>query len=174
MKFRVHGNSLAFRRGGAFSVSLGIHASALGWVIVSATLGFSEKPRPIYDAEIRPYESKIIWYHLQTRVPNVRPLEAKLTPKPPRAVRKLDQNLIAGEKELPTPPQKVWVPEPPKVEAPKPKIEALPNLLAVAPEVKRPLRQFVQPPAILAKAKPAEKIPEAPEVVLRQAAVTPR
>ncbi len=124
MRFTFRGNSSALRRGGAFSVSLGIHAAALGWVIVSAALGFSEKPRPIYDAEIRPYESKIVWYHLQTRVPNVRPVEAKLTRKPPRAVRKLDQNLIAGAKELPTPPQKVWVPEPPKVEPPKPKIEA--------------------------------------------------
>jgi TonB family protein len=172
---RVRGNSSAFRRGGAFSFSLGIHAAALGWVIVSATLGFGEKPRPIYDAEIRPYESKIIWYHLQTRVPNVSPVEAKLTPKPARATRKLDQNLIAGAKELPTPPQKIWVPEPPKVEPPKPKIEALPNLLAVAPEVKRPLRRFVPPPAVPAKAKPAEKIPEAPEVaLLRQAAITSR
>jgi TonB family protein len=174
MPFRLCGNSSAFRRGGAFSFSLGIHAAALGWVIVRATLGFGEKPRPIYDAEIRPYESKIVWYHLQTRVPNVRPLEAKPTPKPPRAVRKLDQNLIAGAKELPAPPQKVWVPEPPRLDPPKPKIEALPNLLAVAPEVKRPLRQFVPPPALVAKAKPAEKIPEAPEVALRQAAITPR
>jgi TonB family protein len=174
MTLRPRGNSSVFRRGGAFSVSLAIHAAALGWVIVSATLGFGEKPRPIYDTEILPYESKIVWYHLQTRVPNVRPLEAKLTPKPPRAVRKLDQNLIAGAKELPTPPQKIWVPEPPKVEPPKPKIEALPNLLAVTPEVKRPLRQFVPPPALAAKAKPAEKIPEAPEVALRQAAITPQ
>ncbi len=174
MRFTLRGDSSALRRGGAFSVSLGIHAAALGWVIVSAALGFGEKPRPIYDAEIRPYESKIVWYHLQTRVPNVMPVEAKLTRKPPRAVRKLDQNLIAGAKELPTPPQKVWVPEPPKVEPPKPKIEALPNLLAVAPEAKRPLRQFVPPPALAPKVKPAEKIFEAPEVALRQAAITPR
>jgi TonB family protein len=174
MRFTFRGNSSALRRGGAFSVSLGIHAAALGWVIVNAALGFSEKPRPIYDAEIRPYESKIVWYHLQTRVPNVMPVAAKVTRKPPRVVRKLDQNLIVGAKELATPPQKVWVPEPPKTEPPKPKIEALPNLLAVAPEVKRPLRQFVPPPALAPKVKPAEKIPEAPEVALRQAAITPR
>jgi TonB family protein len=40
--------------------------------------------------------------------------------------------------------------------------------------VKRPLRQFVPPPALPVKAKPAEKIPDAPEVVLRQAAIMPR
>jgi TonB family protein len=174
MTFTFRGNSSALRRGSAFSVSLGIHAAALGWVIVSATLGFYEKPRPIYDAEIRPYESKIVWYHLQTRVPNVRPVEAKLTKKPPRAVRKLDQNLIAGAKELPAPPQKVWVPEPPKVEPPKLEIEALPNLLAVAPEVKHPLRQFVPPPTPAPKVKPAEKVPEAPQVAMRPDAMTVR
>ena len=85
--------ALQARQSFSFSVSrfLEFTALALGWVIVSATLGFYEKPRPIYDAEIRPYERKIVWYHLQARVPNVRPVEAKLTPKPPRAVRKLDQ-----------------------------------------------------------------------------------
>jgi TonB family protein len=174
MTFTLRGNSSVLQRGGAFSVSLGVHAAALGWVIVSATLGFGEKPRPIYDAEIRPYESKIVWYHLQTRVPNVRPVEAKLTTKAPRAVRKLDQNLIAGAKELPTPPQKVWVPDPPKTEPPKLKIEALPNLLAVAPMVKRPLREFVPPPPAPVKVRPAEKVPEVPEVALRPDAIAPR
>ncbi len=174
MTFKVRGNPGALRRGGSFTASLCVHGAALGWVIVSASLGFGEKPRPIYEQEIRPNEAKIVWYHLQTRVPNVRPVEAKVTKKPPRAVRKLEQNLIAGAKELPTPPQKVWVPEPPKVEPPKPKADPLPNLLAVAPEVKRPLRQFVAPPVAPAKLKPAERIPDAPEARLRQAAITPR
>jgi TonB family protein len=174
MRFRFRGNSSVLRRSGTFSVSLGIHAAALGWVIVSAALGFNEKPRPIYDAEIRPFESKIVWYHLQARIPNVTPVEAKPTSKPPRAVRKLDQNLIAGVKELQAPPQKIWVAKPPKVEPPKPKIDPLPNLLAVAPEVKRPMRQFVPPPALAPKMKPAGKLPEAPQAAMRPDALAQR
>jgi hypothetical protein len=174
MQLSIRGNPGTLRRGGAFTVSLGIHGAALGWVIVSATLGFGEKPRPIYDAEIRPNETKIVWYHLQTRLPNVRPTETKAIRKLPRALRKFDQRLIVGVKELPTPPQKVCVPEPPKAEPPKPKLEPLPNLLAVAPQVKRQLRQFTPPPPPLVKAKPVEKLPDAPEAALRIAAITPR
>src|SRR5262249_30352071 len=119
-----------------------------------------------------PNETKIIWYHLQTRVPDVRPVEAKPTPKPPRAVRKLDQNLIAGKRELPA-RQKVWMQDPPKAELPKPKIEPLPNLLAVAPTTKVEPRKFVPPPAPVVKPKTEAKIEDAPDATLRQAAITP-
>ena len=172
MTLTIRGNSGRLRRGGSFTFSLFAHGAALGWVIASAALGFGERPKPIYDQEIRPLESKIIWYHLQARVPDVRPAEAKLTRKPPRAVKKLDQNLIAGAKELATPPQKVWVPDPPKVEPPKPKLEPLPNLLAIAPAPKMPLRRFQPPPEMAAKTRLAAKLPDAPEVAMRQAAIT--
>src|ERR1700753_1957307 len=120
MPLTLRANPEGLRRGGAVYVSLAAHAIALGWVIVSAAIGLPTAQRPIYDQEIKPNEHKIVWYHLQSRVPNVRPVEAKPAPKPkpPRAARKLDQNLIAGLKELPTPPQKIWVPEPPKVTPP--------------------------------------------------------
>ena len=168
------------RRGASFTVSLFIHGAMLAWVIAASSLGFGEKPRPIYDQQIRPNETKIVWYRLQTLLPNVRPSEAKVTPKPPRAVRRLDQNLIAGAKELPSPPQKVWVPDPPKSEMPKPKLEPLPNLLALAPAPRMPLRKFEPPPPIPVKVKPAEPLPDvfandaAPQAALKQAAITPK
>jgi TonB family protein len=105
-------------------------------------------------------------------VPDVRPTESKKTLRPPRAVRKFDQTLIAGVKDDPRPPQKVWVLDPPKIELPTPKALPLPNLLAVAPAPKRALRKFQPPPQPAAKLKPAPELPEVPQVVLR-AAVLP-
>lgn len=169
----VRGNPGTLRRGGAFLFSLCVHGAALGWVIVSVALGLDIKPKAVYDPEDRPAQTKIVWYHLQARIPNVRPPEAAPAKKPPRAVRKMEQNLIAGKRELPTPPQKIWVPDPPKVEPPKPKLEALPNLLAVAPEMKRPVRHFEAPPAAPQKPKPQEKLPDAPEVALKPVTITP-
>jgi protein TonB len=136
------------RRGASFTVSLSIHGAVLGWIVAASSLGFGEKPRPIYEQEIRR--------------------------KPPRAVRQLDQNLIAGAKELPAPPLKVWVPDPPKSEMPKVKLDPLPNLLAVAPEPKMPLRKFEPPPPLPVKSKPAAPLPDAPAIALQQAAITPK
>lgn len=173
MVFTIRGNTGTLRRGGSFLFSLSVHAAVLGWVILSAALGLDLKPKADFDPEDHPVPMKITWYHLQTRIPNVRPLDAQPAKRPPRAVRKLDQNLIAGKKESPTPPQKIWVPDPPKAEIPKPKLEALPNLIAVAPEVKRPLRRFEPPPVAPEKPKPHEKLPDAPDVALKAATITP-
>ncbi len=173
MVFTIRGNTGTLRRGGSFLFSLAVHSAVLGWVILSAALGLDPKPKAIYEPEDRPVPVKITWFHLQTRIPNVRPPDAAPAKKPPRALRKLDQNLIAGKKELPAPPQKIWVPDPPKADIPKPKLEALPNLIAVAPEVKRPLRRFEPPPIAPQKPKPQEKLPDAPQVALTPTAITP-
>ena len=169
----IRGNTETLRSGGTFLFSLSLHALALGWVIVSATFGLDIRPKARYAPEDRPVQTKIVWYHLQARIPNLRPAETIMAKKPPRATRKLDQNLIAGKKDLPTPPQKVWMPDPPKIEVPKPKLEALPNLLAVAPEVKRPLRKFEPPPPAPLKPKPEQKLPDAPEAALKTATTQP-
>jgi TonB family protein len=171
MKVMIRGNSNSLRRTPPFAVSLFIHGTALGWVIIAASLGVQESPRPIYDQVIKPNETKIIWYHLQTRVPDVRPVEANPTPKPPRAVHKLDQNLITGKRELPA-RQKIWMQDPPKAEL-KPKIEPLPNLLAVATMPKVERRKFVPPPPPVVKPKTVAKIEDAPDAVLKQTAITP-
>ena len=105
--------SFAPRRARSFYLSLCIHGGIVGLLALSSATQ-SAAPRPLYDQEIRPYEHQLIWYSLKNRTPDVRPTEAKKTPRPPRALRKFDQSLIAGVKEDARPPQKVWIPERPK------------------------------------------------------------
>ena len=164
------GPQAARRRSRSFSLSLCIHGAVVSLLALSSSTQ-SAAPRSLYDQEIRPYEHKLIWYSLKNRTPDVRPTEAKKTPRPPRAMRKFDQSLIAGVKEDAQPPQKVWIPDAPKVDLAKVKVEPLPNLLAVAPAPKRPLRAFQPPPEPQAKPKPGPLIPEAPAAALKPAAV---
>jgi TonB family protein len=156
------------RRSRSFCLSLCI----VGLLALSSATQ-SAAPRSLYDQEIRPYEHKLIWYSLKNRTPDVRPTEAKKIARPPRATRKFDQSLIAGMKDDARPPQKVWIPDAPKVDLAKVKVEPLPNLLAVAPAPKRPLRAFQPPPALQVKPKPAPVILEAPEAALKPAAAIP-
>src|SRR5580692_4957989 len=158
------------RRSRSFCLSLCIHGAVVALLALSSATQHAT-PRPLYDQEIRPYEHKLIWYSLKNRTPDVRPTEAKKTLRPPRAMRKFDQTLIAGVKEDALPPQKVWIPDAPKVDLAKVKIEPLPNLLAVAPPPKRPLRAFQPPPEPQAKPKPAPVILAAPEATLKSAAI---
>src|SRR5580658_10450187 len=151
----------ASRRSRPFFLSLCIHGAVVGLLALSSGTQ-SAAPRSLYDQEIRPYEHHLIWYSLKNRTPDVRPTSAKKTPRPPRATRKFDQSLIAGVKEDARPPQKVWIPDAPKVDLAKVKVEPLPNLLAVAPAPKRLLRSFQPPPPPQWKPQPAPVIPEAP------------
>src|SRR5580692_11682441 len=103
------------RRLRSFCLSLCIHGAIVGLLALSSATQ-SAAPRSLYDQEIRPYEHKLIWYSLKNRTPDVRPTEAKKTPRPPRALRKFDQSLIAGVKDDIRPAQKVWIPDAPKVD----------------------------------------------------------
>jgi TonB family protein len=160
------------RRSRPFFLSLCFHGAIVALLALSSATQ-SAAPPSLYDQEIRPYEHKLIWYSLKNRTPDVRPTSAKKTPRPPRAIRKFDQSLIAGVKEDARPPQKVWIPDAPKVDLAKVKIEPLPNLLAVAPAPKRPLRAFQPPPETQAKPKPLPVIPEAPAAALKPALAIP-
>jgi TonB family protein len=161
----------AAHRSRSFCLSMCIHGAVVGLLALSSGTQ-SAAPRPLYDQEIRPYEHKLIWYSLKNRTPDVRPTEAKKTPRPPRAMRKFDQSLIAGVKEDARPPQKVWIPDAPKVDLAKVKIDPLPNLLAVAPASRRPLRAFQPPPELRSKPKSLPVIPEAPTAALKPQAPT--
>lgn len=173
MTITFRGNTGELRRLRSFLVSLCIHGTVFGFVVFGSGTQ-SAAPRPIDDQQIRPYERKIIWYNLKKLVPDVSPAEAKKTPRQPRALRKFDQSLIAGVKDDAKPAQKVWIPDPPKVDLPKPKVEPLPNLLAVAPAPRRPLRKFEPPPELPAKVKPTPLMPDAPEAALKLTAVVPK
>jgi TonB family protein len=162
----------ASRRSRPFFLSLCIHGAVVGLLALSSGTQ-SAAPRSLYDQEIRPYEHHLIWYSLKNRTPDVRPTSARKTPRPPRATRKFDQSLIAGVKDDARPPQKVWIPDAPKVDLAKVKVEPLPNLLAVAPAPKRPLRSFQPPPESQLKPQPAPVILEAPEAALKPVAAIP-
>jgi TonB family protein len=142
-----------------FSMSAFLHGLLLG-CLVMARVQPGEDPGSPYDQEIRPYEKHLVWYNLKQKLPDVSPSKAKADKRPLRARTKFQQNLVAGEKDLPVPPQLIRVP--------RPKIDllrtlALPNVLAVAPP-SRPLRQFHAPPATPKPLPPAPLLPEAPPV----------
>src|SRR5579872_186665 len=104
------------RRGGSrssmsFGVSAGIHGSILAW------LAFSPAPAPkpklnLYDQEIKPNERKIVWYHLRDRLPEVTSAASHHDPRPPRALRPFNQEIVAGLKEKPGAHQMIYVPAP--------------------------------------------------------------
>jgi TonB family protein len=165
----------ARRRSPAFAASGLLHLAALLAVVLSP-LAPRADPRPVYNHEIRPYESHIIWYNLRKKLPEVKPAEA-MDPKPPRAIRRFQQQIVAGQIELPRPPQLIRVPAP---EIPLAQPLKLPNLLAVAPP--KPVRAFAPPPD---PARPPENrpLPAAPlipdpvsphELALNLAAPRPR
>jgi TonB family protein len=173
MTLKIRGNTEGLRRVRAFCLSLCIHGALVALALLGSATQ-SAKPLSLYDQEIRPYEHKLIWYSLKTKTPDVTPTEAKKTPRPPRAARKFDQNLITGVKEDIRPLQKVWIPDAPKVDLAKVTVEPLPNLLAVAPAPKRPLRKFQPPPEVQMKPKPAQAMPEAPEAALKVTVMAPK
>ena len=152
-----------FGRMPGFAASALLHLAAFLAVVLSP-LTPPESPRPVYNREIRPYESHIIWYNLRKKLPEVKPA---IVPdaKPPRAVRQFQQQIVAGQIELPRPPQLIRVPAP---RIPLAQPLKLPNLLAFAPS--KPVRPFVPPPD---RARPAEDrpLPAAPQIHL---AVPPR
>ena len=144
------------RRSPAFAASALLHLAALLAVVFSPVAPPGD-PRPLYNHEIRPYESHIIWYNLRKKLPEVKPAEAA-DAKPPRALRRFQQQIVAGQIELPRPPQLIRVPAP---QIPLAQPLKLPNLLAVAPS--KPVRPFAPPPE---RARPPEArpLPAAPQI----------
>lgn len=126
----------------AFSTSGLAHATLLGMVVFGNAARDEEAPKSLYDAAIRPSEKRVVWYHLQERLPDVSPVvpSSRGEARPLRATRKFDQRIVAGAKDDSRPPQLVWSPAP---EVASPKMIALPNVLAV--EWKRLTRPFAAP-----------------------------
>ena len=55
-----------------------------------------ERARSLYEQEIRPNEKRIIWYSLRDRLPEIAPAPARTALRPPRALRKFEQTIVAG------------------------------------------------------------------------------
>ena len=159
MTVRVSGETSRLRRSLSLATSACVHSWILAWVILGSTIPPAERPRSIYDREIRPYEKKIVWYSLREKLPEISPADAASDPRPPRAREKAPQIMVAGKKDDAEPAQLIWTPVP---EAAAPKPVPLPNVIAVAPP--KLLRPFVAPPADAPPARPAPVLPEAPRV----------
>jgi TonB family protein len=142
-----------------FGMSAFLHGLLLGCLAMARLQPAGDAGSP-YDQEIRPYEKHLVWYNLKQKLPDVSPSKAKADKRPLRARAKFQQNLVAGEKDLPLPPQLIRVPQP-KIDLLR--ALALPNVLAVAPPPK-PVRQFHAPPATPKPLPPAPLLPEAPRI----------
>ncbi len=142
-----------------FSLSAFLHGLLLGGLAMSGIQNASQTGS-VYDQEIRPYEKRLVFYNLKEKLPNVSPGKASKNKGPLRARKQFHQNLIAGEKDLPAPPQLIRAPLP-KIELPK--MLQLPNVVAAAPPP-RPLRQFQAPPVTPKPLPPAAELPAAPQL----------
>jgi TonB family protein len=138
----------------SYLVSGLLHGSVLLYLVLGARIPHPEPARSLYDLAIRAQERHIVWYRAD-RLPDVSPAAAPRELRPPRALRKFDQTLVAGKQDDPkTPPRLVWNPEP---EVTRPVLEPLPNLVAVT--APRPVRPMSQPE----QRRPAAAVPVLPE-----------
>ncbi len=142
-----------------FSVSALVHGLLLG-ALASRSLYVSQHPGSVYDQEIRPYEKRLVFYNLRQKLPDVSPGKPSVRKLPLRASKKFAQPLVAGEKDLPVPPQLIRVPQP-KIELPR--MLQLPNVVAAAPPP-RQLRRFAPPPPVAKPLPPAPDLPAAPQL----------
>ena len=155
----------------SFMGSVCLHAWVLAWVALGSPVGSLERQRSLYEHEIQPNETRIVWYRLSDRLPDVTPPEAKPNPRPVRARTRFEQNIAAGTKDNARPPQLILAPAP-EIAPLKPL--PLPNIVAVAPP-RRPLLPFVPPPAKApTEGRAAEKAPALPDAPKLAAAPEPK
>jgi len=120
-----------------------------------------EDPRPVFNRQIRPYAEHLIWYNLRTKMPEVKPAVAA-SQQPPRAHYIFHQQIVAGQIELPRPPQLIRVPAP-EIRLAQPL--KLPNMLAAAlTPPPKPVRPFAPPPEHAAPPPGERPLPAAPQI----------
>ena len=163
MTFVIRGNPEGLRTSAAFSVSTCLHVALLLWLILAAGMAPPERPRSLYDQVIRPHETHLIWYNLRDRLPEVKPSTGTAPARKQRALKKFNQEIAVGPKELPKPPQLIQMPAP-EISLPKPL--PLPNVVSASP-LPRPVRAFTAPPdAPRPQPQPVAPLPEAPKMNL--------
>jgi TonB family protein len=167
MTFVIRGNPEALRRSMAFGTSSCIHLAVLLWVVVMSSLVSGERSQSAYDMVIRPEESRLVWYGVREKLPEVKPSAAPAPDQPQRALRRFQQEIAVGPRELLKPPQLIRTPAPEMALA---KPLPLPNVLAAQP-LPRPVRAFTAPADPARKERPPTPLPEAPE--LKTEAKTP-
>ena len=179
MSFRIRSRSIsALRKPTAFATSAMAHVVLVLYLIAISTYSPDAARRSLYDQEIRPHEHQLIWYNLETKLPAIRRADAAPSKAPPRATQKAPQRIVSAHKDDPKPAQKIWVPDAPKIEPPKP--APLPNLLAIAPTAPtapappppKAVKKFVPPaPQQTVPAAPPQLLPDAPKLAETPAAI---
>lgn len=147
----------------SFTASAVVHGSVLAWVALGPLI---PEARPgLYDQEIRPKETAIVWYDLHQPLPAITPAEKPVDQRPARAHIRSPQNLAAGTRDTAKPPQLIWAPAP---ELKLAQVLPSPNVLALARPA-RPVRPFVAPQAERPAPQPAGLLPDAPRIAQTQA-----
>lgn len=114
----------------SFVTSVAVHASFIA-IIVFAPIGSHAGPsRPLYEAEIKPIERKIVWYNFRENIPNLPATKKIGTAKNPQGKVVSPQIVIATSKDATKSKQFIWQPTPQKTI--EKEIKA-PNLVAVSP-----------------------------------------
>jgi TonB family protein len=138
-------------------------------MVLGPPLPDSELPRKsLYDQEIKPHETKLVWYAVKEKLPDISPTESQKDSLPPRAKMLAKQTIVSGPKDDDDATQRIFMPAP-EVVLPKPL--PLPNVVAVAPP--KVLKPFVVPPDLAPKPKPEPALPDAPKVAAAAPAVKP-
>jgi TonB family protein len=153
-----------------FVISLLSHGVVLAWV---ASGPVHEKPHSVYQQEIAPHVSKLVWYRFRDRLPDVSPTDAPPAQRPPQIEFKNNsQEIVAGSAKSPRARQFVWQPAP-KLQL-KQDLQS-PNLLAMrVPHVDPlPKPKLFTPPAEVPRPTPAKPVLAAPPE-LHAAAIAPQ
>ena len=144
----------------SFMGSVCLHAWVLAWVALGSPVGSLERQRSLYDREIQPNETRIVWYKLSDRLPDVTPPAAKRDVRPLRARAKFEQNIAAGPRDTDRPPQLIFAPAP-EIAPSKPL--PLPNIVALAPQ-RPPALPFTAPAVKPRAAERTPVLPDAPKL----------
>ena len=148
-------------RAATFAVSWLAHGLILTWVAWGPV---REKPKSLYEVAIKPHESKLVWYNFREKLPDVSPAGPRKRAKPPRAIVKAPQRIVANAAKARRARQFVW--------QPVPKLELhtdlqSPNVLAVKvvrPEPPPKPKLFVPPPKAPAPTADAPILAAPPEI----------
>ena len=139
----IGGEGRARSRPGPPAASLLLHGAAFFALMHAPEIKLPAPAKSEYKLAIEGKETKLVWYEFKEKLPAVKPPDARVEPKPLRAVVQAPQQMIASRKDAPKRTQMVWTPAP-ELHETRP-IE-LPNILAIRlPEM---ARAFVTPPDV--------------------------
>src|ERR1035437_8675302 len=81
----------------SFAVSGCLHSGVLAWVILGGTVQPQPRAQTIYDREIRPNETRIVWYSLREKLPEIAPADTQADARAARARVKAAQTMRSAE-----------------------------------------------------------------------------